>query len=138
MREAIIYILQNCQTAFEELKRLNSELLAMLNAASITPEVNRIGDLHRMTQDYLIVRVAGLFDKDSRVASFANLCPQDQDYLNLKKELIILYLIDQRNNFTAHANLDRLQNGQHPESYKTLQSNLYEVLQKLLQLADKY
>lgn len=138
MKEALIYILQNCQTAFEELKGLNTKLIFELNSASATPEINRTGSLHRMTQDYLIVRVAGLFDKDSRVASFENLCPHDQGYLSLKKESIIIYLIGLRHNFSAHQNLAEMQKGNFPETNKILNSNLGEVLQKLLQLTGKY
>lgn len=138
MKDALIYIIQNCQTAFEELKQLNSKLNSALDPSSITPEINRIGSLHRMTQDYLIVRVAGLFDDDSRVVSFEKICAKDQEYRNLRKEIIIEYLIKLRHTFSAHANLARMQNGEFPETYKILNSNLNEVLQKLLQVANRY
>lgn len=102
-------------------------------------DINRIGDLHRMIQDYLIVRVAGLFDNDSRAVSFQNFCPNDSDYLLIKREPIIQYLIDFRHNFVAHSNLVRMQNGQFPETdSKILESNITEIFQKLLLLTEKY
>jgi len=138
MKEALVYLIQNCQTALEELKRLNTELNSMQNTNSQTPGINRIGSLHRMIQDYLIVRVECLFDKDPRAASFENLCPQEQDYLILKKESIIKYLIDLRHNFSAHANLLRMQNSGFPKTNIIIESNLNEVLQKLSQITQKY
>lgn len=91
-----------------------------------------------MTQDYLIVRFSGLFDRDRRVVSFENLCPKDNDYLNIKKEPISEYLIDLRHNFAAHTNITRVQNSIFPETEKIINSNLQDVLQKLVLLADKY
>jgi len=94
--------------------------------------ITHIGNLHRMIQDYLIIRIAGLFDNDTHAASFQNFCPNDSDYLIIKNEPIIKYLIEFRHNFCAHSNLMRMENGQFPETTKILQSNIPEILQKLL------
>jgi len=91
-----------------------------------------------MTQDYLIVRVAGLFDNNNQVASFGNFCPDNSDYLILKQESIIKYIIKLRNTFVAHSNLECMENGQYPATDKMLKSNLLEILQKLLNLVNEY
>ena len=138
MKGSLLYILQNCQTAFEELRRLNEELAFALKPDVKVENINRIGALHRMTQDYLIVRVAGLFDNDRRTASFQNLCPTDKEFLAIKEEAIIKYFIEFRHNFSAHLNLVRMQNDQNPETLKILSSNIVDILQKLVQLANTY
>jgi len=58
------YLVENCQIALKKLQELNIEpIRAMQQNNPINP--NPIGDLHRIVQDYLIVRVAGLFDKQT-------------------------------------------------------------------------
>lgn len=85
MREVLLYILKNCETAFNELEKLNNELRSALIPTHDNSDLTRIGNLHRMVQDYLITRVSGLFDNDDRTASFQNLCPNDPEYLKIKK-----------------------------------------------------
>src|SRR3989338_1041290 len=94
------YLLQNCQTALGELKRLNTELKkAMQPDSGSEVDVNRIGALHRMVQDYLIIRVAGLFDDKSYAVSFEQEFTKEKEYEDIKKEEIIRYLWKLRGNF---------------------------------------
>ena len=138
MKGALLYIIRNCQTSFDELSTLNNNLSSALNSKIEINDINHIGALHRMTQDYLIIRLAGLFDKDARTVSFENFCPTDGDYISIKNENIIKYLIEYRNNFSAHANLVRMKNKQYPETSRILHSNIMNILQKLVKLTDKY
>ena len=62
------YVIENCKTAFDELCKTNKELIVGMSPES-NADVNRLGALNRMIQDYLVIRVAGLFDKDTRTVS---------------------------------------------------------------------
>jgi len=134
MRESIdikghlIYLLQNCQTAFDELRRLNTELQrARQPDAPAEIDVNQIGALHRMVQDYLIIRVVGLFDKKCYTVSFEQKFSGDKNYDNIKQEEIIKYLQKLRGNFAGHEHIK----SESPETAKILKSNLLSIFKKL-------
>ncbi len=90
-------------------------------------DVNRIGALHRMVQDYLIVRVAGLFDKKDYVVSFEDAFNGDKNYEGIKQEAIIKYLQKLRGNFVGHKH----KKSELPETSKILDSNLSSIFEKL-------
>lgn len=123
------YLIQNCATAFEELRRLNSELLKLFISDEEAEDINRIGALHRMVQDYLIVRVAGLFDAESYTVSFDIIFREDENYKRIKKEDIIQYIVRLRHTFVAHRH-KKLVDGL-PETGKILESNLLDLLKEL-------
>lgn len=128
LKGAFTYIIGNCRFAFKKLGELNTKLAAL---------DNEVGAMHRMVQDYLIVRVAGLFDKDSRVVSFEKLCPSDAEYVGIKNEAIVKKIQYLRNNFAAHANLNEMLNGNFSDTSEILQSNLIDVLDRLEQIVKR-
>lgn len=89
-----------------------------------------------MIQDYLIVRVAGLFDEDKQnrgVVSFGKLFSENKDFKNIKEQEIVKYIIGQRNNFVAHTNKNYIENN-FPITAKICNSNLKELLENLQKL----
>ncbi len=140
-KKAILdYILQNCIFAFDELCRVNKRLIAGLSPSS-NADVNHLGAMNRMIQDYLIIRVAGLFDKteyrtngaNDEVVSFEKIYRGDQKYKELKQEEVIKYIINQRDNFVAHTNKNHIENN-FPATRKICDSNLKELLKDLADL----
>ena len=128
MKGHLEYLLQNCQTALEELQRLNKELREAMRPNNTTVvDVNRIGALHRMVQDYLIIRVAGLFDKKSYAVSFEQKFAGKKEYEDIKNEDIIKYLQKLRGNFVGHKHIKPT----YPETNIILSSNLLSILEKL-------
>ena len=134
------YVVENCETAFDELCKINKELLAGMQPESHA-DVNHLGALNRMIQDYLIIRIGGLFDRTEHkvkgdideVISFEKIFSGNQDFENIKKEEVIKYIIQQRHNFVAHSNQTHI-NTDWPVTSTICDSNLKEVLQKLHQL----
>ena len=134
------YILENCVFAYDELCKVNKELVAGMSLDS-NADVNHLGAMNRMIQDYLIVRVEGLFDKtehrtsggDDEVISFDKLFLTNQDYLKIREEKIIKYIIEQRHNFVAHTNKSHIENN-FPITAKICSSNLKELLENLRNL----
>lgn len=124
------YAVTNCLLAFEELQRTNTELLKKMSQDEPI-NINRTGSLNRIVQDYLIVRVAGLFDKDSRTVSFFHEFHNDKNYLRIRGSEIIVYLIHMRNKFVAHKEKNHFE---FPTTSKILQSNLCSLLDDLLEL----
>ena len=117
--------------ALDELKTINTQLLNELSINSpINP--NKSGNLHMIIQDYLIIRTTGLFDKISCTVSFENLYKGNSKYETIKQEDVIQYLIKMRHNFVAHSN-EEVKHG-YPETYKVINSNLSELLERLIQL----
>ena len=124
------YVIKNCETALEELCRINTELRAGMSPDS-SADVNKIGAYNRMIQDYLIIRVAGLFDKDTRTASFANTFDNNPIFTSARDETIVKYILDTRNKFVAHSEKEWIENGNFPETDKICSSNLGEILKNL-------
>ncbi len=125
------YVLENCQTAYRELCRVNKELQEAMNTSSpINPQP--LGDLNRMIQDYLIVRIAGLFDKDSRVISFATLFHGSKELQSIRKEKVIKDIIHNRHNWVAHNN----RNGQVMATADICNSNLEEILERMKKMVN--
>lgn len=122
------YLLRNCQTAFSELKRLNEEFQkATWPNAPINIDVSRIETLHRIVQDYLIIRVVGLFDEKDYAASFEKEFSKEVIYEDIKQEEVIKYLKKLRGNFVAHKHIK----SEFPITCKILNSNLEDILKKL-------
>ncbi|TAN57795.1 hypothetical protein EPN15_03020 [Patescibacteria group bacterium] len=134
------YILENCIFAYDELCKVNKELVAGMSLGS-NADVNHLGALNRMIQDYLIIRVGGLFDRteyranggNDEVVSFEKLFSTHQGYQKIKSEEIIKYIIEQRHNFVAHTNKSHVENN-FPITAKICNSNLKEQLVDLQNL----
>lgn len=124
------YVIENCEVALAELRRINGELRAGMSPDS-TADVNRLGAYNRMIQDYLIVRIAGLFDKDTRTISFANSFAENPVVESARSEEIIKYILRKRNKFIAHSEKKSIEAGDFPETDKICNSNLSEILEKL-------
>jgi hypothetical protein len=130
------YAVKNCIIAFDKLKEVNENLKKGMSLGS-NINVNHFGDLNRIIQDYLIIRVSGLFDTWNKsytepVYSFENLFRENKnkEYEKIKNEDIIKYIKEKRNKFVAHFE----QNQEFPDSNKILNSNLRELLEKLLEI----
>lgn len=129
----LVYLLDNCIFAYDELCKINKELIQGMDIRS-NADVNYLGGMHRMVQDYLIIRVGGLFDKTKygksgidEVVSFDKVFSDNKDYKEIKKQAIIEYIINKRHNFVAHTN----EKFEIPDSSKICESNLKEILLKL-------
>ena len=140
-KKAILnYILENCIFAYDELCKVNKELIAGKSFDS-NADVNHLGAMNRMIQDYLIIRVGGLFDKtehranggDDEVISFEKLFSTNQSYQRIKSQEIIKYIIEQRHNFVAHTNKKHVENN-FPITTKIRDSNLKDQLTGLQNL----
>jgi len=139
-RAVLNYILENCFFAYEELCKVNKELIAGMNLDS-SADVNHLGAMNRMIQDYLIIRVGGLFDKTEyraknggdEVISFEKLFSNNKDYQEIKEQEVVKYIIEQRHNFVAHTNKNHIENN-FPITAKICNSNLKELLEKLQKL----
>lgn len=127
------YVIENCKTAFDELCRVNNELVAGMHPRS-NADVNHLGALNRMIQDYLIIRIAGLFDSDSRVISFENSLKGNSEYESIKNDPTIRYIRKLRNTFVGHNNKKRIEDSKFPEAHKIISSNLKELLNRLIAL----
>jgi len=134
------YIIENCIFAYDELCKVNKELTAGMSSNS-NADVNHLGAMNRMIQDYLIIRVGGLFDKtehrarggDDEVVSFEKLFSTNNDYQKIKSENVIKYIIEQRHNFVAHTNKNHVENN-FPVTAKICNSNLKDQLMNLQNL----
>lgn len=134
------YILENCIFAYDELCRINTELVQGMRLDSIA-DVNHLGAMNRMIQDYLIIRVGGLFDKTKHktkggideVISLEKLFSDNSDFQKIKGEEVIKYIIEQRHNFVAHTNREHIENN-FPTTSKICNSNLRELLLNLQNL----
>ncbi len=131
------YILENCIFAYDELCKVNKELVEGMRLDS-NADVNHLGAMNRMIQDYLIIRVGGLFDKTEHkatdgvdeVVSFEKLFSNNQNFQKIKEREIVKYIIEQRHNFVAHTNKEHIENN-FPVTSKICNSNLKESLLNL-------
>ncbi|MEI6650560.1 MAG: hypothetical protein WCL23_03965 [Candidatus Moraniibacteriota bacterium] len=140
-KKAILnYILENCMFAYDELCKVNKELVEGMRLDS-NADVNHLGAMNRMIQDYLIIRVGGLFDKTEykakggvdEVVSFEKLFSNNQDFQKIREQEIIKYIVEQRHNFVAHTNKGHIENN-FPITSKICNSNLKESLLNLQNL----
>lgn len=120
----LIYIIENCKIAFDELCIVNKELCTLNSNA----DVNHLGKLNRIIQDYLIIRVGCLFDKSIKKLFFNN-----QEFKNLENEKIIKYIMKQRNRFVAHIDIKYIEKNW-PVTSKICNSNLKDILERLYHL----
>lgn len=128
------YVVENCKTAFDELCRTNKELIIGMSPES-SADVNRLGALNRMIQDYLVMRVAGLFDEDTRTISFCNAFPQNQEVESVEQEEIIKKIIENRNRFVGHSDHDYISEGNFAiPTNEICSSNLKTLLERLEKL----
>jgi len=125
------YAVTNCLLALDELEMTNAELLQKFNEHKPI-SINRTGSLNRIVQDYLIVRVSGLFDKDTRTISFFDEFKDNDQYKKIRESDIIEYLIEMRNKSVAHKDREHLY--VFPVASQILHSNLRDLLQDLLNL----
>ena len=125
------YVVENCKTAFDELCKTNKELIDGMRLES-NADVNRLGALNRMIQDYLVMRIAGLFDKDSRTISFNNAFPKNQEVESIEREEIIERIVENRNRFVGHSDHDYISEGNFAiPTNEICNSNLKSLLEKL-------
>ena len=128
------YVIENSKTAFDELCRTNKELIDGMRTES-NADVNRLGAFNRMIQDYLVIRVAGLFDKDNRTISFTNTFPKNQEVESIEQEEIIKKIIENRNRFVGHSDHDYISEGNFAiPTNEICGSNLKTLLEKLERL----
>ena len=128
------YVIENCKTAFDELCKTNKELINGMRTES-NADVNRLGAFNRMIQDYLVIRVAGLFDKDNRTISFTNTFPKNQEVESIEQEEIIKKIIENRNRFVGHSDHDYISEGNFAiPTNEICGSNLKTLLEKLERL----
>lgn len=132
------YLLDNCIFAYDELCRVNKELCEEYdkirgNDFGSNVDFQHLGAMNRMIQDYLIVRVAGLFDTTKHVLSFEKVFLGVKVYEDAKDQDIIKYIMEKRNNFVAHTNI----NSEVPVSSKISDSNLREILVDLKTLVNQ-
>ena len=130
MNGYIKYVIENCEFALTELSRINSELRVGMSPNSTT-DVQHLGAYNRMIQDYLIIRLAGLFDKDTRAISFVNLFTGNEVVESAQNEKIIQYILETRNKFVAHSEKRFIEVSDFPDTGKICNSNLKEILLKL-------
>jgi hypothetical protein len=133
MNGYLSYVIENCEVALKELGRINNELRAGMSLDS-TADVNQLGAYNRMIQDYLIIRTAGLFDKDTRTISFVNLFPTNSVVASAQNEKIIQYILKTRDKFVAHSEKDWIENTNFPVTDEICNSNLKEILKNLKEL----
>jgi len=128
------YVVENCKTAFDELCKTNKELIGGMRPES-SADVNRLGALNRMIQDYLVIRIAGLFDKDSRTISFNNAFPKNQEAESIEREEIIERIVENRNRFVGHSDHDYISEGNFAiPTNEICGSNLKTLLERLERL----
>lgn len=135
---ALIHLVNNCICAFTELCKVKNSLI---NKNTSTIDFINLGSMHRVLLDYLIIRVAGLFDKTENkikggkdlVVSFEKFFSGNNEYEKIKKEQIVQYIIEQRNNFVAHFNVNYAADNW-PDSAYIIDSNLGSILNDLHKL----
>lgn len=139
-------LIGNCIFAYDELCRVNRELREELdkirrNDFGSGVDFQHLGAMNRMIQDYLIIRVHGLFDKTEHMAkggvdevvSFEKVFSENKLYEDAKEQDIIKYIADKRHNFVAHTNI----NSEDIVSSEICDSNLKEILVGLKTLVDQ-
>jgi len=125
------YVVDNCKAAFDELCKTNKELVIGMSPKS-NADVNHLGAMDRMIKDYLVIRVAGLFDKDTRTISFNIAFPQNQEVEKIEHEEIIKKIIENRNRFVGHSDRDYIMaNNFIIPTDEICSSNLKSLLEKL-------
>lgn len=126
------YVVDNCLVAYSELCSVNEQLREGMCATTVDVDVNKLGALNRMIQDYLIVRVAGLFDKRKDAISFESLFSCNKTYSNLRDKEIIQYIIRNRHKFVAHNDIISVNSGGHfPSTERICDPVLKEILESL-------
>lgn len=125
------YVVGNCSSALNELCAINQELRGGMSPES-SVDVNRLGLLNKIIQDYIVVRVAGLFDRDNRTISFLTFFPNNPLIKTISEEVIISKIKECRDRSVAHSDLDYIQ--QEDFVISTLElchSNLKSILERL-------
>lgn len=133
----LITLLDNCIFAYDQFCRINKELneeQKKIQKADFSSDVDikNLQAMNTIIQDYLILRVYGLFDKTEYIkkggideaVSFEKIFSSNEDYKKIKEEEIIKYIIYERHNFVAHIN----EKFEVPVSSKICDSNLKELL----------
>ena len=141
----LICLTENCIFAYDQLCKVNKELNEehsrfKRNDFSSNVDFGYLGAMNRMIQDYLIVRVAGLFDEAEyrakgethEVVCFEKTLSGNEIYKRAKNQEIIKYIQHQRNNFVAHFNV----NAESTVSSKICDSDLKKILLELKTLVN--
>lgn len=137
MRGYLRYIIQNCITALDELCAVNEQLQTEMSPDS-DGDVNRTGALNRMIQDYLIIRVAGLFDRDDRTISFYTEFPNNPTVNEMAGRDIIGKIKETRHRFVAHADREFINSGNFSiPTHEICASDLREILDALNNLVQE-
>ncbi len=120
---SISYGIGNCKNAFEYLKKTNNELNECWRTGK-TDNINELGQHDRVFKDYLILKIAGLFDKSGDSLSlitfrtflktafpeFYKQFPEGLDGILAEFGEIIQQITKSRNKVVAHSNKDRPDN----------------------------
>ena len=72
----LMYSLDNCKNAFEDLESFNKELNERFYSNDFKSDIkdfNKLGRINRVLKDYLILKIRTLFDKDPRTLSLLQL-----------------------------------------------------------------
>jgi hypothetical protein len=118
----LFYSIGNCQNAFRYLKETNDQLNAAWRSGE-TSKLNELGQHDRIYKDYLILKIAGLFDKHSDTLSLPNFAAflerefsdgkrfaESLEVICSKYEDIIKQITANRHKVVAHAGREGLAN----------------------------
>jgi hypothetical protein len=149
LKGILIYTIDNCESAFDELKKINEKITNNeLKDFNSDIDIQYLGIMNRILSDYLTIRVAGLFDKDDRNASFENITFTNNEYSiinSIKGNVVIKYLRNRRKEWGAHISVYKGLTQEEMErkmennfnTSKIIDSNLKELLNKLKDLLNK-
>lgn len=101
----LIWVIDNCIFAYDQLCTINKKLKEEFDKVqrrdfSSNTDMNYLGAMNSMLQDYLTVRVAGLFDKPEykvrgethKVVTFEKILSEDKTYKRAKSQEIVEYI----------------------------------------------
>ena len=132
----LVYLIENCLKDLEALERVSKELNKGMNLSS-NADVNYLGVINRCVQECLIIKVASLFDRNSKsIALYNALDKKDVD--KLRKNSIIKKIIRVRNKFIAHNDFRYLEIRNFGlVTADIITSNLKELLKEAKQKVEK-
>jgi hypothetical protein len=143
---AISYSIGNCKNAFRYLKKTNDELNECWRSGR-TDNINELGQHDRVFKDYLILKVAGLFDKHNDALSlitfksflekafpeFYKQFSTGLDKINFEYKDTISKIIQSRHKIVAHSDKDGFDNLIHTQDLLEMPiPNLLKDVENLL------
>ena len=118
----LFYSIGNCKNAFKYLKETNQELNEAWNSGK-TNNLNELGEKDRVFKDYLILKIAGLFDSSKDTISLLNFAYflekefsdgkqffENLELIREKYKTIIERIIKNRHKVVAHTDDKELHN----------------------------